>query len=581
MAVIEIAKIQVRRGQEGVVGMPQLDGGEFGWAVDTQTLYIGNGSVEEGAPAVGNTEILTSKNIANLFSAGAPYTYGTSFNNTDYTVIDTTIQGSVSRTVSAKLDDFVNVIDFGAKADWNGSTGTNNTYAFQQAINQLYLNVDRALSNSRKTLRIPAGSYYFNSTIYIPPHASLLGEGQDKTILVGNTRNNLLQLCDGTSTGLGVQPYIVFNPGQPYLTSQGRPTNIHIEGITFSYANKYPSQSSYSPLLSLDGLLNGQIINCKFTGLYTYTSMYITDSSNSYDGYSGIEIRSQGTGQVLASSNLLIKDNIFTGLKYGITSSYDCNDIIIINNTFDTLNRAVNYAKTIASYNITGPIRSKITGNIFNNIYNEAIYVGPSNNNLTYHVSSFNSFYLVGTNLGGQAAQYNDSNAVTPIINFISPGNVSIEDKFDRDSYIKKQVSDPTNYLPLVKSKGVIGSNIAYTATMIASTSTPVTLVTIPYAGNDQTINLQYIYTGAGVNGQPQVFVSRKGILSIGISSSLSSTSVTDSHTYTYSGGYTDPETINGVIFSATLNTVSNFVKVAYLENYINGSIEYQYNYLG
>jgi hypothetical protein len=30
MAVIEIAKIQVRRGQENLTGMPQLDAGEFG-----------------------------------------------------------------------------------------------------------------------------------------------------------------------------------------------------------------------------------------------------------------------------------------------------------------------------------------------------------------------------------------------------------------------------------------------------------------------------------------------------------------------------------------------------------------------
>ena len=52
MAVIEVAKIQVRRGQEGVTGLPQLDSGEFGWALDAQNLYIGNGALAEGAPAV-------------------------------------------------------------------------------------------------------------------------------------------------------------------------------------------------------------------------------------------------------------------------------------------------------------------------------------------------------------------------------------------------------------------------------------------------------------------------------------------------------------------------------------------------
>ena len=60
MAVIQISKIQVRRGQKNSgIGVPQLSSAEFAWAVDSQELFIGNGSVAEGAPAVGNTKILT------------------------------------------------------------------------------------------------------------------------------------------------------------------------------------------------------------------------------------------------------------------------------------------------------------------------------------------------------------------------------------------------------------------------------------------------------------------------------------------------------------------------------------------
>ena len=48
MAIVQISRIQVRRGQKNVgSGVPQLAGGEFGWAVDTRELYIGNGSVSE------------------------------------------------------------------------------------------------------------------------------------------------------------------------------------------------------------------------------------------------------------------------------------------------------------------------------------------------------------------------------------------------------------------------------------------------------------------------------------------------------------------------------------------------------
>lgn len=57
MAVIQISKIQVRRGLQE--NLPQLASGEIGWSVDEQRLYIGNGALSEGAPSLGRTEILT------------------------------------------------------------------------------------------------------------------------------------------------------------------------------------------------------------------------------------------------------------------------------------------------------------------------------------------------------------------------------------------------------------------------------------------------------------------------------------------------------------------------------------------
>ena len=68
MAVIQISKIQVRRGAISDQALPQLASGEFGWAVDTQQLFIGNGSVAEGSPAVGNTEILTERSIFDVLT---------------------------------------------------------------------------------------------------------------------------------------------------------------------------------------------------------------------------------------------------------------------------------------------------------------------------------------------------------------------------------------------------------------------------------------------------------------------------------------------------------------------------------
>ena len=65
MAIVQISRIQHRRGK--ATDLPQLAAGELGWVVDEQRLYIGSGTVADGAPAVGNTEVITTGSTA--FSA--------------------------------------------------------------------------------------------------------------------------------------------------------------------------------------------------------------------------------------------------------------------------------------------------------------------------------------------------------------------------------------------------------------------------------------------------------------------------------------------------------------------------------
>ena len=61
MAVVQISKIQLRRGLQE--NLPQLASAEMGWSVDERRLFIGNGTLSEGAPTTGVTEILTSQSI--------------------------------------------------------------------------------------------------------------------------------------------------------------------------------------------------------------------------------------------------------------------------------------------------------------------------------------------------------------------------------------------------------------------------------------------------------------------------------------------------------------------------------------
>ena len=57
MAIVQISRITNRKGLQE--NLPQLAGAELGWSVDSRRLYIGNGTLQEGAPVLGNTEILT------------------------------------------------------------------------------------------------------------------------------------------------------------------------------------------------------------------------------------------------------------------------------------------------------------------------------------------------------------------------------------------------------------------------------------------------------------------------------------------------------------------------------------------
>ena len=107
MPIVQISRIQHRRGKR--TDLPQLAAGELGWVIDEQRLFIGNGTVSDGAPAVGNTEIVTSGSSA--FTTALNHTYK------GYLADSTPITTSAQRTLQKRLDDYVSVKDFGATGD--------------------------------------------------------------------------------------------------------------------------------------------------------------------------------------------------------------------------------------------------------------------------------------------------------------------------------------------------------------------------------------------------------------------------------------------------------------------------------
>lgn len=61
MAIVQISQIKHRRGLQAE--LPNLASAELGWSIDQRRLFIGNGTLDEGAPELGNTEILTEYTV--------------------------------------------------------------------------------------------------------------------------------------------------------------------------------------------------------------------------------------------------------------------------------------------------------------------------------------------------------------------------------------------------------------------------------------------------------------------------------------------------------------------------------------
>ena len=189
MPIVQISRIQHRRGKN--TDLPQLAAGELGWVIDEQKLYIGNGTVSDGAPAVGNTEIVTAGSSS--FTTALSHTYK------GYLGASTPVGTSQQRTVGDRLDERVSVKDFGAKGD----DSTADVTAIQTAIDAIYINTDKDDTRARRVLFFPAGTYRINAALKIPPYAHLVGEGPDKTIIRNSGATNAVMVMQDDKGNVG------------------------------------------------------------------------------------------------------------------------------------------------------------------------------------------------------------------------------------------------------------------------------------------------------------------------------------------------------------------------------------------
>lgn len=392
MAIVQISQITNRLGL--TENLPQLAGAELGWCTDTRRLFIGNGTLQEGAPVIGNTEILTE--FSDILALSALYTYQGAA--AGYIVQTGPTSGSpVTQSLQTWLDQWASVKDFGAVGDGV----TDDTLAIQRALYQLYC---REINPQiRRKLFFPAGRYLVSEAIVIPSYALLYGEGARSSVIVLDSTSPTSTLNECVARyGDSLQQSGV-NIGNNGATP---PTNIDISDMGFESLDVVD-------VFIVEDADNSKFNNVSFQGPLTQADLTVNT-----DDISCVRIESTLS---LITNNVTWTNCQFSGTTYGFATPNQCQGITVTLSNFDTLYQGVLLG--LGGVVNGGPIGFRIVGNSFDNIYAQGISF-ESGVNLC--ASLYNIFLGVGNHFGAMTSP------ATTIINIANDNNVSIGDMFER-----------------------------------------------------------------------------------------------------------------------------------------------------
>jgi hypothetical protein len=395
VAIVQISQITNRKGLQE--NLPQLAGAELGWSTDTRQLYIGNGTLQDGAPVIGNTEILTE--FSDILNFTNTYTY--KGEAAGYTVQTGATAGSpVTLSLQNWLDQFASVLDFGA----TGDGVTDDTAAINRALQQIYCR--EVNPQIRRSLFFPAGVYRVTSAVKIPTYATLYGEGSDSSVIV---------MDDGVADYVARTADSLQNIGVNIGDAGATPPE-YITVTNMGFTHQDPEQSVFL----VQDAANCTFQNVGFRGTSTQTDL-VSDVNDSI----GVSFAST-SGTVC--EQITFEGCVFSGLVWGIYTDQQTKAVTVSTSLFDTLYRGI--VLGTAAVTAGGPTGTRIIGNMFDNIYAEGIIFG-SNLVLAINASGHNIFYDVGNHFTGSTGT-----PFTSIISIQSNNNVSISDLFERtDSF--------------------------------------------------------------------------------------------------------------------------------------------------
>lgn len=216
--------------------------------------------------------------------------------------VKSVLAGAVGRTLHSKVSDAVSIYDFGAS--WDGAlhplseifstlTAAQMVYPFVTSLTQStdYAAI-QAACNSKKTVLIPKGTGFVNSTIYFNNSVRIVGENTDginraQSFISVDGDISLFALAQGSSSG-GTKMiqlfidglYIFYNPGDTPTVTTGNSGKI-----AFNF---------YSTEAGTTGLEMSEIKNCTVYGAWRCfsdtTGTYLTKlqnvwARNCHDGF--------------------------------------------------------------------------------------------------------------------------------------------------------------------------------------------------------------------------------------------------------------------------------------------------------
>ena len=406
MAIVQISQITNRKGLQ--IDLPQLAGAELGWSTDTRQLYIGNGTLEEGAPVIGNTEILTE--FSDIINVASAYTYkGLAAGYTAQT--GPTISSPVVQSLQSWLDQYASVKDFGATGDGI----TDDTAAINRALQQLYCYPSEAANinpQARRSLFFPAGVYKVSGEILIPSYADLIGEGPNSSVitLIGSVTTPATCVARTTDslqqTGAQIGSNGAGEPQWITITNLGFQSNINKTGLS---------------VFLLEAAQRCRFTNCSFLG--NLGTGALNSPTSQVSG-----IKTSAPSSTLGVYDIVVTGCYFNGTTYGINHGALSQGFTVSNSSFFLHYQGVYLSTGVGgAYNI--PTGFRLGSNQFDSIYAEGVYFDSG---VSLCGTANNIFYDVGNWFNGAGSPQQS------MLFFSSSNNVSFGDLFNRTELLQQ-----------------------------------------------------------------------------------------------------------------------------------------------